>query len=842
MTRTTRAQRKSSKKSSVNEKKYIQGWLGIEDIKYGMIIIKDNIFGRRFVKIVEVTPINYHLMAAREQNMVISQFYSWLKKAPSRFQICLTTLGTDVSDMVNNIIRNTTDESIEIKKERNKYIDKIRFLSSREAIKKRCLIAFEYEGTIDRRNEDNLEQIAKEMNEVVFHIQHSFGQMGCRVITPSNENEFIYDVLYRYLNKRTSKVENVKDRIMRIRTDASYIQNSRSPEIDVNDYFMPRGLDTTHPEYNMADGIYSTPLYLDPKQYPSKVLGGWVDSYFDYGEKMDLSLNFVKRPRQQELASLKRGMRFKKTIAVSKSGDDEAQEKLAMEYSTSDFIRHMMRDEGEDLYDTAIFMNLYAESLNGLMDLKKNVLTDFTGDDLNAFDCYSRCEDAMKMVLPLCYRNQVLMKKASRNFLTSSIASTFPFTQYEMFDPEGVLFGLNGNGSLVSVNLFNTKMFSNANSAIIGSSGAGKSFTEQLLGRHLRLSGIKVMYVLPTKGHEYRRGCRAIGGQYVKLAPGSPICINIFEIRPEDNMNEMLIEGTSDFLRSSLRAKRLRQIKTFIQLLLGDEKLTIQEIGYIDEYLIRMYEEFGITDNDSSIFNENGEIKKMPTFSDFDRLISSDQRMERVHACIIPFISGSCKNMNGQTNIDLSNKYVVFDVDTEDIPSELHPAFLFLATDICYATIKANRSEEKVLFLDEVWKLMINRFSCEFVLELVKIVRGYGGACCIATQDVADFFSYMDGKYGRQIMNNAAISIVLKTKYDSVEYIKDILNLTVNERKLIVNQKQGQGLFITNKDRFSIYFTPTKEEMKLFSTDVNDHKETVRRSKEGNSTYDGRKG
>lgn len=829
-----RGQKKNLKISKRDKIAYVQDWLDIEDIKYGMIILKNGVFGKRYIKIMEIMPLNYHLRSTKEKNMIIDNFKSLVKIAPQSFEICLTSMDTDTSEMIGNIKKSTFYEPVEILDERNKYIKKIKSTSSRDSLRKRCLLVFEYEGGRDGNYSSDINEIAMQMEETVLQLQNVFNRVGNRVIPHENENKFLAEVLYRYLNKKSIYSESFEERINRIYYDSQKIQETTNPLIDVKDYFMPRGIDDRNPEFIVIDGIYHTYMYITPTTYPVQVIGGWIDIILNYGGSVDVSLHFKKRSREQELNSLKNGMKFKSASLMSKKDGDESADTIANDYRTAEYIRNKMKNQNEDLYDSCILIDVMATTYEKMKKLKGVIKTNLRGDhDIYTGDCFARCSDAEKMILPLNYKNKVILKKASRNFLTSSIASTYPFTQYELFDPQGVLFGINTeNRSLVSVNIFNTHIFNNANMMILGSSGAGKSFLEQLLGRHMRLTGIKVMYVLPMKGHEYRRGCEQLGGQYIKLAPGSKTCINIFEIRPENIIDESLIEGTENYIRSSLLTKKLRQIKTFLQLLLKNETLSIIEESKIDSYLISMYKKFGITDDDNSIYMCDGQLKKMPTFTNFYEEIKDDKKMETIQSVLLPFINGSCQNMNGQTNVDTANKYLIFDVDSNDIPESLHPAFLFIATDICYDIIKQNRTEECVLFMDEVWKMMINDFSCKFVFELVKIVRGYGGSCVIATQDIGDFFSFENGKYGKQIVNNTAIKIVLKMEYDSVKYIQGLLNLNDTEKKKITQFETGNGMLLSNKDRLSIYFKATEEEIETFSTDINQLKKKVAREKE----------
>ena len=510
-----RGQKKNLKISKRDKIAYVQDWLDIEDIKYGMIILKNGVFGKRYIKIMEIMPLNYHLRSTKEKNMIIDNFKSLVKIAPQSFEICLTSMDTDTSEMIGNIKKSTFYEPVEILDERNKYIKKIKSTSSRDSLRKRCLLVFEYEGGRDGNYSSDINEIAMQMEETVLQLQNVFNRVGNRVIPHENENKFLAEVLYRYLNKKSIYSESFEERINRIYYDSQKIQETTNPLIDVKDYFMPRGIDDRNPEFIVIDGIYHTYMYITPTTYPVQVIGGWIDIILNYGGSVDVSLHFKKRSREQELNSLKNGMRFKSASLMSKKDGDESADTIANDYRTAEYIRNKMRNQNEDLYDSCILIDVMATTYEKMKKLKGVIKTNLRGDhDIYTGDCFARCSDAEKMILPLNYKNKVILKKASRNFLTSSIASTYPFTQYELFDPQGVLFGINTeNRSLVSVNIFNTHIFNNANMMILGSSGAGKSFLEQLLGRHMRLTGIKVMYVLPMKGHEYRRGCEQLGGQ-----------------------------------------------------------------------------------------------------------------------------------------------------------------------------------------------------------------------------------------------------------------------------------------------------------------------------------------
>ena len=98
-----------------------------------------------------------------------------------------------------------------------------------------------------------------------------------------------------------------------------------------------------------------------------------------------------------------------------------------------------------------------------------------------------------------------------------------PFTSYEMCDDNGILLGVNKyNNSLIIVDIFNSAVYKNANMAILGTSGAGKTFTMQLMALRMRRKGIPIFIIAPLKGHEFHRACANVGGEFIQISPASP--------------------------------------------------------------------------------------------------------------------------------------------------------------------------------------------------------------------------------------------------------------------------------------------------------------------------------
>lgn len=812
-------------------KEYLQTWSDIKDIKYEMIITKD----KRYLTILEVGPINYHLRSIKEQNNIILQFYGWLKIIPRRVQFIVEADAINPNALIQNILKNTKDEKEEgILELRDDYINNtIKRLSSEDTMSKSFLVVLEYEKNIDGTISTDEKEIAKTLYDLRMSSQDFFKRFGCLVVDHEDENYFLGRCLYRALNPKSSKKEELSERINRVYKDKCVMQNTIQPKIDVNDYLVPRNMNDRNPHFVFVDGMYQSVVYVKGKSIPLEVVGGWIDLITGSGKGYTTSITLERMNRESVIDQTSRSTRLNRS-AMRNNGNEDKVEDMQKNISNNTYIYRTLKNTNEEIYNVCILVKITAETYEEIVKKKKELMGRLKASDITIGQDKTRQLESLKMTLPLAYVSKAVFEKAKRNFLTSSLASIFPFTSFELYSEKGVVFGINAtNNSLTVPDIFDTKRFLNANMFICGESGSGKSFTEQLIGYTLRLSGIKVFYILPTKGHEYRRGSKAIGGSYIKISPGCEVCLNPLGITPENDIDETLLEGEG-YLKASILAKKLTEVKAFTQLLLRNETLSIMEETKLDVVLTKLYSDFGITENNDSIYKDkkNKIVKQMPIISDLYQLLKKEPLLEKVTAAYEIFITGSWKNMNGQTNVDLSNKYIVFDVDDQTINKNLHPAFLFLAIMQAYSYIKQTRTEKCVLFLDEVWKTMINESSAELVFEIVKIIRGYGGSVILATQDINDCFGFSDGKYGKAIINNTKIKILLFMEEEGLETVAKTLKLTDSEISMISNFRQGQALMIANKDHIPIYFRATQLQEELFTTDVNKLQQITKRKKQ----------
>ena len=466
-----------------------------------------------------------------------------------------------------------------------------------------------------------------------------------------------------------------------------------------------------------------------------------------------------------------------------------------------------------------VFITVTADSLENLEWRIAEVKRLMVSQDMDVSVCRFRQELAMNAVMPFCKLDKTLFERSKRNMLTSSIASCYPFTSYEMSDENGILLGVNKhNNSLVIVDIFNSRVYKNANMAILGTSGAGKTFTMQLMALRMRRKGTQVFIVAPLKGHEFLRACRNVGGEFISISPASKQCINIMEIRRIDQTANAIIDGVIN--ENSILARKIQQLHIFFSLLIPD--MNHEEKQLLDEALIRTYAEKGIThDNDSLIDpTDPGRYRTMPLLEDVYNILMASEETRRLGNILNRLVHGSAKTFNQQTNVDLSNPYTVLDIS--ELTGDLLTVGMFLALDFVWDKAKEDRTKEKAIFIDEIWQLVgagSNSMAAEFCLEIFKIIRGYGGAAIAATQDLNDFFALDGGKYGKGIINNAKTKIVLNLEDDEALRVQDALKLTDTEIMNITRFERGNGLISTNSNHITVEFKASALEKQLITTD-----------------------
>lgn len=802
--------REASKQGKTMKKPVdIESYLEIDKIENGVVFTRDG----RYLKVIEIEPINFLLRSAREQRNIIYSFVSYLKIAPVKMQFKVIAKKADLNkhlNQVNEEMRNETDERC--KAQQLDYIRFIKQIGTKEAVSRRFFLIYEYEPFMMNRKDD-LNEMISNLKTVERSVKNYLFQCGNEVVEHADENEFLTDVFYNLLNRASH--DSLEDRVKNV-IERKVEEGDSLDEISPNVFYSPEVIDFTHMDYLIIDGTFVTYMYIPSDGYKSHVVAGWMSLLVNAGEGIDVDFFVTKQPKDKIQFKLGQQIRINRSKIKEASDTNTDFDDLEGAIRSGYFLKDGLANN-EDFYYMNILVTVTARNKVELEwrvnEMKKLMISqDIT---IKAFNFHQ--EEAFRMTLPTLHHEKNLYEKSKRNVLTTGVASCYPFTSFEISDDNGILLGVNKhNNSLVIVDIFNSKKYKNANMAILGTSGAGKTFTMQLMALRMRRKNIQVFILAPLKGHEFHRACKNIGGEFIQISPASSNCINIMEIRKTDNTANELLDGP--ILDKSLLAGKIQRLHIFFSLLIPD--MSYEEKQLLDEAMVATYARKGITHQNETLDDGYGGYVEMPVLGDLYEVLLEKKETKRMANILNRLVNGSAKTFNQQTNVNLDNKYTVLDIS--ELSGDMLTVGMFVALDYVWDKAKEDRTKEKAIFLDELWQLIgasSNKLAAEFVLEVFKIIRGYGGSAICATQDLNDFFSLDGGKYGKGIINNAKTKVILNLEEDEAARVQDILKLSETELMNITHFERGNGLISTNSNNVTVEFRASEFETELITTD-----------------------
>ncbi len=811
---------KKEKAPKLTQIKSTQSFSPVKDVQNGIIITKDG----DYVKIMEFSPINFLLRSAEEQANIIAEFAAAIKIMPVSVQFKVLTSRADTSVHINNIKRHIDEEDNQ-KCRQLQYglIHLIESVGNRQGVSRRFFLIFKYEQQYGMMERPSFGEIKAQLDSMTLMIQQMMLACGNEVVSRDNDDEYTLKVLYSIMCKRESSQTSFTERLKAVyqRSLAENPPDATDVFIPVNDLICPKVINTmANPNFVIIDDVYYSYFYIPSASYPTHVTGGWLSPFINFGEGVDIDFFFHKEPTGSTQTKLLYKMRMDK---VSLSGADDTNLDYEDKVSTLQSGRYLKESlaAGAEFCYMATLITVTGNSREE-MEWKCNELKNMcVSMNIKIKALTRQMEDALLMSLPTCSIDKNIFRKARRNIISTSLASAYPFISFEISDNNGDLLGINrANNSLVFLDQFDSSKYNNANMAILGMSGSGKTYTLMSLALRMRERGNQVFIIAPEKGYEFKRACTAIGGEYILMTAGSEHNINVMEIRKMDSKTNELLDGESGS-NASILSSKVQQLHTFFSLLIPD--MNYEERQLLDEALINTYGKFGITNDNESLEDPvTGEYKTMPILGDLhEELTGMGEPARRLRNILTRYVTGSASSFNRQTNVNLDNKYVVIDVSTSS--PEMLPIAMYIALDYVWDKIREDRTKNKAVFIDELWKLIgagSSKEAADFVLKIFKVIRGYAGAAIGATQDLNDFFALDGGTYGKGIINNSAIKIMMKLDQEEATRVKDTLKLTSQEIKQISRFKRGDGLLAVNTNHVLVEFVASRAENELITTDA----------------------
>ncbi len=579
--------------------------------------------------------------------------------------------------------------------------------------------------------------------------------------------------------------------------------------------------------------INSYPVYFDVRNFnyiksDNKYIGNLIvinyekemeETFLERILSLEVDLQMSIYMERQETSEIVKKITYHigNTASDIKTTNENQTDSEVMEttYYDAKYIRKMLQVASENLYYVYIYISIYADDKEKLEEYIQKVEGAAIAAGLKTRRGIFREKQVFESCMPMLRNDKTIKKIARRNVLTSGAVALYPFISNELCDENGILLGVNEiNKSVVMVDRFDSEKYKNSNMFIIGTSGSGKSYYAKLMAIRNRYMNISQYIIDPER--EYSKICNKLNGSIINFENGN--IINVMDIREKSKEDE------ESFLQN-----KINKLNTFFSLIFPN--ITLEEKSILEEKIIKCYEKKGITFDDKSLYTDenNNFIKNkkfkqscdMPTLQDLYNIVKKERKLERIAILMKPYISGSMNFLNGYTNIDLSNKFIVADI--YNVEEANLPAVMFIITELFWDKIKSSRSQRKVIYLDEVWRLISsNKETASFVFKMFKTIRKYGGAVTAITQDINDFFTLENGKYGRGILNNSSIKSIFQLEENDLNLLRENLNLSDEEIYKIQVAKRGTCLLCAGQNHMIVKIESSSLENKFISTDRKD--------------------
>jgi type IV secretory pathway VirB4 component len=442
----------------------------------------------------------------------------------------------------------------------------------------------------------------------------------------------------------------------------------------------------------------------------------------------------------------------------------------------------------ERFFQFSLYVTIPADSASELETVSKQVSSNLSSLLVSSVPTLLQQAEGFKNTLPTCVDHLMV----TRNMDTTSLATTFPFTSSELTSNEGILYGINQhNGSLV---IFDRFTLENANTVVFAKAGAGKSYTIKLEILRSLMFGTEIIVIDPE--NEYKTLCDAVGGDYINFSYNSQNRINPFDLSILTQYSE----------ENELNLK-IQSLFSMFKVIMGT--LSPTEEALLDRAINQAYKMKGVT------FDPATQKRPPPLMEDLYKsfigmeeplAISLADRIER-------FVKGSFTGIIDQpSNIQIKNQFTVFSV--RDLEDSLKPIAIFLILDYIWTKMRRDL-KKRILVVDEAWYLMRYPDSANFLYGVAKRARKYFLGLTTITQDVEDF---LNTDFGKAIVTNSSIQILMKQSPAGVDKIAQVFYLSEGEKHLLLSANVGEGLFFAGNNHVAVRFVASPDEHKLITT------------------------
>lgn len=570
-----------------------------------------------------------------------------------------------------------------------------------------------------------------------------------------------------------------KKNIQGVEVEAFSLENCRAQGITTKDVIAPSGMLVKNRDMEVGSS-FTRSYYIS--NYPSWIKSTLLTELASLPANMLVSVYFDAIPQDEAIKMIKRqGTNISANLLeiqkkAAKSGFDPSlvspDLQVAKEES-SELMDEMTKDNGM-LFTGNIVITIFASSLDELQRLEELLKAIAIKSLVFLKPLNFQQEEGFNSSLPLA-NNQLKIQRLMTN---NTISSINPFSVREVHQKTGMYYGLNAASR--NMILYDRTTDVNPNGCILGMPGAGKSFSAKREMLNILLNTDDEVYVIDPEGVDYVPLANALGGSEIKLATGSKVYLNPFDLNidnTDDNGDPVKVK--TDF------------IETICEIAIGGKYgLSPYEKSIIDRCVVDIYEPYmeHLKKTKKTIDTE-----KAPTMQEFYDALMAYRLTEAQNIAISleRFVKGSLDIFAHPTNVEIDNRFTVYNI--KEIGTGLKELGLQICLDNIWNKMIMNKAKGKRtwFYVDEFYLMMRSPTSASYIAEIWKRARKWNGIPTAITQNVEDM---LKSEEARTIINNSTFIMLLGQTPINRQQLSEMLDISKEEQKYISTAKPGMGL------------------------------------------------
>ncbi len=526
--------------------------------------------------------------------------------------------------------------------------------------------------------------------------------------------------------------------------------------------------------------------------YPRYLQANWFSPIINIDFPMDISMFVHPVDTAEVLKTLRKATtQVQSQIHIEEVGGKVRDPMLETALNDIEDLRDSLMQGTEKFFRFGLYITIYGDNQEEIDKRNQEIQSILEAQLVYIKPAVMKVEQGYSSTLPLA--NDEL--DVANNLNTSPLSTTFPFVSADLSSDEGILYGINRhNNSLI---LFDRFKLENANMVVFAKSGSGKSYAVKLEIFRSMMVGTNVIVIDPE--NEYKYLCETVGGTFIKMSLNSDYHINPFDL-PQIGPDE----DPEDVIRNNIAS-----LIGLLHIMLGS--VTPEEDSILDVAIRETYAMRDITPQSNfKAFTPNS----FPTMSDLYAVIRNTQGGESLAMRMEKYTEGIFAGiLNRPTNVQIKNQLVVFNI--RDLEEQLRPMAMYLVLQYIWNQMRTELRKRMVV-VDEAWVMMQNEDAASFLFGIAKRCRKYYTGLTTITQDIADF---MSSKYGKPIVTNSSLQLLLRQSPAAIDVIKETFYLTDQEKFILLESNVGEGILFAGAKHVAIKVIASYSEDQIITSD-----------------------